>query len=126
MSNEEKVKELVEWVAAELWTVALNAHLRSVYKASEATYTAKDFKKQKLIDKSIYYDNAKQILSHPDLALIDMERVKYKFDLSDSHFKDRRPSFIFATGQVRRNNDMIKAGYKKVIPLALAIKEMEK
>ena len=85
MSNEEKVKELVEWVAKQLYdefSHSLGKHWDAVLPEL----------------KDGWIKRAKQILSHPDLALIDQTCYTY-----------------IETGK--------QLAY--VFPLAPAIKEME-
>jgi len=55
-----KVEELVEWVANEIWATIHPSRTCTLRQAGKDTMSA-------------YYKVAKQILSHPDLALIDRE-----------------------------------------------------
>lgn len=60
-------------------------------------------------------DKVKRDLSELGVVIeVEGESLKYKLDIPDSNFKDHRPSFIFAMGQTRRNNDMLKARYRRV------------
>lgn len=87
-----EVNELVEWVADEILLSG----------------------KVTVVDYESCMSLAKQILSHPDLALIDEEQ---------SIPEERKPSYSpdIDKGQL----SLIHNGWKKVIPLAEAIKEME-
>ena len=63
-------------------------------------------------------DRAKEILSHPDLALIDSNQT---FPVSPYQSEGGEVN----TGYVYARQDLRKMGWKLVIPLADALKEME-
>ena len=97
MADIDKVKELVGWVAE---------ILRKNIKAS--SFDSRDT--------HIYGidESAKQILSHPDLALIDGEKGRNT---------PQRGTHVCANCWISTQNDMLIAGFEKVIPLASTIKE---
>ncbi len=93
---QDKVTELAEWVAKTI----LEA---DIYRRPLPT--------------SNWQDVAKQILSHPDLALIDRGK---ELPLPRSPISiDPHPDYYVA------QQDMLGENYKPVIPLAEALKEME-
>ncbi len=100
MNDEERVKEMVKWVEQEIrdWIIA--------------NYP---------VGNQVFLDLAKQILSHPDLALIDRENELPKLP---EHLSDK--DFEWMLDFVKRARKAFKdAGYLPVIPLAKAIKEIE-
>ncbi len=96
---DDKVKELVEWVA-------------------EIIRYADTSENPVLIPDSLredYLKAAKQILSHPDLALIDRSKKYPLYNTSGDVYQ------VLQRGQ----NDMIGMGFKyAVIPLAEALEEV--
>lgn len=101
MTKEQQVKELVEWVAEQIRPLAKNYVLGYIHNLNGLEPELK-----RVVD---CYTT--QILSHPDLALIDREVVLHRFTsllLS--------PDYIAG---IRRIQDA-------VIPLAEAIKKVKK
>ena len=72
MTKEQKVEELVEWVAERCWLSHINHALLSNPRIPPME--ASDFRKQKLINHSMFTDLAKQILSNTKFPLVLIDR----------------------------------------------------
>ncbi len=70
----DKIKELVEWVAKGLYVKVTGQLLLANYFGDQPTY---EVSWDKLSDtaKAAWIEYAKQILSHPDLYLVDMKKA---------------------------------------------------
>ncbi len=103
-----KVDELVEWAAEIYWL--------SSYRNWSAFDWDKLFAEASDLAKEHCRDFAKQILSHPDLALIDRSVVKgnFRYDYGECQHAAHH---VVAK--------LLSHGWQNVIPLAEAIKEMK-
>jgi len=112
----EKVDELVEWVANEIWTTIHPSRACTLRQAGKDTM-------------SVYYKAAKQIISHPDLALIDGEKIQRMYAMPSWFWKNckqqrKKPAKIcLVCPFIDCKTGMAKC--LPVIPLAEAIKEVE-
>jgi len=109
----DKVKELVEWVAGEM---DIDCAL-CVYSPS-SSYSEKCFDVPETTPCKRRMDVARQILSHPDLCLIDRDRELPENRYADDYYagSGARPAAYEKAWQ-----DALKAGYLPVIPLAQAL-----
>ena len=123
-----EVKELVEWVAGNLWD--------SEKRISAGWEYLKYMEFNKLPDgtKGVFRKQAKQILSHPKLALIvDRELPSDEWFTNLKNLID--PSFVDyfrrwtamddgqTVGERQVKSYLTQGGFKPVIPLAEALKE---
>ena len=95
---DKKIEELVEWVASRIYWVAFPM-------GDWSTATNQDY----------YKAQAQVLLSHPDLAYIDKGD---EIDIPDCVFTAKE---AHAVGFSKRS--FLEAGWRKVIPLAEALKE---
>ena len=118
MSNEEKVKELVECVAK---------LIRSVDAMRGDAEWGGDDPHKELFErhKNVYRQKAKQILSNPDYPLALIDREKELPELETFPHPKAPANAPFKLGQRRMRTRIKQAGFVAVIPLAPAIKEIE-
>jgi len=108
---DKKIKELVEWVAEQLWVSEQRLYPPQFwgfpYKGLHESY------------KKEVRTKAAQILSHPDLALIDRKRKFPTLRHPLTTPKEENNMVQLGYGMCRQ--DIFKAGFKPIIPLAEAL-----